>query len=258
MQRFWFNKTINMINPGKILILLILSMSESFLFGQPDCCNCANDQRLLFEPVLTGVQYLPRKTLGTQYFKDTWFTGDVICVNGEEVTSKEIAYNSYLDELIWRDASRLILVCLDKEPVTKFILHENNGNQIVFKHLHGISGNSAGSLDLFAQVLKEDSVAVYVTRRIELDERIETEVQGVIIRNDKLMDAPPVYILEFREHRFLILNKLKAKSFYDLFPDHSTEIKLLLKQHHSSLKTEQDLLKIIRLLENSKISLFSP
>jgi hypothetical protein len=247
-----------MIHPERMLVFLVLFMTENIVYGQPDCCNHTNDQHLLFEPVLTGKNFQPHKTIGNQYFKNTWYLGDVFLVNGEVVTNRELAYNGYLDELIWKEVSKLSLVCLDKESITKFILYENNRNQrFVFRHLQGTLENQAGSLDLFAQVIKDDSVEVYATRRIELDEKIEIEVEGVTIRNDKIINSAPVYILELPEHRFLILNKLNRKSFYNLFPEHQAEIKLFLNQHHASLKTENDLLKIIRLLESNKNSVFS-
>jgi hypothetical protein len=243
-----------MINSCRILIFFIIQWPISWLYGQDDCCDPKVDQRLLFEARLSGDQYQLRKTLGTQLFRDSWFRGDIILTSGEAVTGINLAYNGYLDDLLFADPGKGSLIRLDREQILKFVLYDPNKNQsFVFKHLQGSIGNGARSLDLFARELKEDSITLHVTQRFMPDEKIDQDVNGIMIKTTKVKEAIPVYLIGLSEHRFLAMNKLNKRSLYNVFPEHQEALKSLLNQHHMSLLNEHDLVKIIQLMENSQI-----
>jgi hypothetical protein len=230
----------------RFIIIFLFQWPVFLLFGQDGMRNSTVDQRSLFEAALTGQPCQIEKTVGSQFFRDGWFNGDIILTSGDTVRDKQIGYNGYQDELIWRMLSNMSLIRVDKDQVNRFILH-NNQQPIIFRHLHGtISGNR--QIDFYAQILVEDTISLYVTRNIQLVDKVEEKAGGIIIYNDRIEPAPPVYYISMPHKFFLVLRYLRNKKLYDTFPDNKEAIKTIMIQHHQTLRKENDLIQIVQLL----------
>jgi hypothetical protein len=208
----------------------------------------------MFEARLTGERYQVRNTMGTQLFMDAWFKGDVFLVSGEMVHDEDLAYNGYLDELIWKSPGNSSLVCLDKEQVSGFALkNADRKYSYMFKHLHGNIENESKSFDGYACELKKGSVALYAIRRIISDDKIEKEVNGVIINVDKVIEVPSVYLIVLPDQKLLLLSRISRRSLYNIFPEHQEMMKTLFNQQNVTLNTENDLIECIQLLESNQV-----
>ncbi len=235
----------------RFIILLLFQWPVFLLFGQDDMHNCTVDQRSLFEAALTGQPCQIEKTVGSQFFRDSWFKGDIILTSGDTVRDKQIGYNGYQDELIWRMSSNMSMIRVDKEQVDRFILHTNQ-QPVIFRHLQGtISGHR--KIDFFAQILVEDTISLLVTRNIQLVEKVEEKAGGIIIYIDRIEPAPPVYYICMPQNKFLVMRYLKKKKLYDTFPDNKEAIRTILMQHHQTLRKENDLLQIVQLLNKYEV-----
>jgi hypothetical protein len=237
----------------RILILLILLMPNKWIFSQEDCCNLPVDQSALFESRLSGERYLARNTIGTQLFMDTWFKGDVFLVSGEKVIYKDLAYNGYLDMLICKNPGKSGLVCLDKEQVSGFTLKNADRKQsFVFKHLQGNIENEGKSFDGYVCELRVGSIALFAIHRIRSEGKIEKKVNGVIINVEKVIEAHPVYLIGLPDKKLFLLSKISRRSFYNIFPEHKEMMKTLFDQQNVTLKTENDLIGCIQLIESNQ------
>jgi hypothetical protein len=230
----------------RFIFVLLLQWPLLLLFSQDEICSRTVDQRSLFEAALTGQPCQIKKTIGSQLFRDSWFTGDIILTSGDTVRDKQIGYNGYQDELIWRMLN-MSLTRVDKKQVDRFILYSNNKQPLIFRHLHGtIPGNR--QIDFFAQILVEDTISLYVTRNIQLVDKAEQEAGGAIIYIGRIEPAPPVYYIGLPHNEFLVMRYLKKKLLYDTFSKNKEALRTLMIQHHQTLRKENDLLQIVQLL----------
>jgi hypothetical protein len=220
------------------------------LFGQKNIYNQTVFQHSLFEAPLTGQPYQMEKTIGSQLFPEGWFTGDIILVSGDTVRNKQIAYNGYHDELIWK-RSNMSLIRLDKEQVERFIIHDNN-QPLVFRHLRGTTTENR-QIDFFAQMLVEDTISLFVARNIQIVDKVEQKAGGIIIYIDRIEPAPPVYYFGFPHDKFVVMRSLRKKTMYDTFPDHKEAIRTLMIQHHLTFRDENDLLQVVLLLNKYNV-----
>ena len=236
----------------KFIIILLLQWPISLASGQRDPCIKIVDQRSLFEVALTGQSYQMERTIGSQLFMDGSFKGDIILASGDTVRNKLIGYNGFLDELIWTMPDNMSLIRVDKEHVDKFILYNINDQQnVVFRLLHRTTtGNK--QIDFFAQILLEDTLSLYATRNSEVVDKIEKKTGNIITFIDRIEPVPPVYYIGLPDNKFLIIN-LRKKSLYNTLPDSKEAIKTLLIQHHQPLRNENDLIRVVKLLNENGI-----
>lgn len=237
---------------NRILIMLILLGPLLFVSGQGDQCNCRVDQHQIFEAVLTGQAFQMKKTSGNQLFRDGSFRGDIILVTGDTVRDKQIGYNSYEDELIWTMPVTSRMIKVDKEQVEKFILNNTDDEDpVAFGHLQGTTAGDR-KIDLFAQVLLEDSISLYATHTIQFVEKIEHNDGSVITLVDKIEPISPVYYIRLPD-KYLEVKHLRKKYLYIALPDYKDAIKALLIRQHQPLRKERDLIRIVQLFNKYRI-----
>lgn len=238
---------------NRILIMLILLGPLIFVSGQSDQCNCRMDQNSLFEAKLTGQAFQMKKTSGNQLFKDGSFSGDIILITGDTVRDKQIGYNSYEDELIWTMPVTSRMIKVDKEQVEKFILNNTDDEiPVSFRHLQGTTAGER-QIDLFARVLLEDSISLYVTHTIQFVEKIEHNDGSVITLVDKIEPISPVYYMGLPRNKYIEVKHLRKKYIYVALPEYKDTIKALLIRHHQTLRKERDLIRIVQLFNKYRI-----
>jgi hypothetical protein len=211
------------------------------------------DQHSLFEAVLTGQAFQMKKTSGNQLFRDGSFSGDIILITGDTVRDKQIGYNSYEDELIWTMPVTSRMIKVDKEQVEKFILNNtDNEISVAFRHLQGTTTGDR-KIDLFAQILLEDSISLYATHTIKFVEKIEHNDGSVITLVDKIEPISPVYYIGLPGNNYVEVKHLRKKYIYTALPDYKDAIKSLLIRHHQTLRKERDLIRIVQLFNKYRI-----
>jgi hypothetical protein len=109
------------------------------------------------------------------------------------------------------------------------------------------------NIDLFARVLSENRLSLYVTYPVQCIEKIEQESQGKITHIEKLAPSKPCYYIGLQDKEYVALNRLGKKSLYRAFPGFEQEIKVLLSRYHQPLKNENDLVRIVELMNMSEI-----
>jgi hypothetical protein len=237
----------------RFIIILLLHLPMMLLSGQDSLCNCTVDQRSLFETVLTGRHFQMKRTSGNQLFRDGSFRGDIILASGDTVSDKLISYNGYEDELIWTMSGNMNMIKVDKEQVDKFVIHTDDGNPpVTFKHLQGtIAGNR--QINLYAQILFEDTISLYATHNFYLVEKVERETGGKINYIDRIEPSPTICYIRLKDNKYLVLRYFRKNSLYNIFPDYKEEIRALMNRHHQPLRNENDLVAIVRLLNENSI-----
>jgi hypothetical protein len=231
-----------------ILLIHLLAVN---VFGQHKILPVHPNR--LFEAPLTGESCQLKRTIGSQLFHDDWFTGDVILISGDTVSNKEIGYNAYTDEILWRPV-KTVQIRLDREQIDRFCIYDRKNNGVFsFCHLQGILLPENRNIDLFARILSENKLSLFVTYPVECIEKIEQQSQGKIIYIEKLEDSKPCYYIGLTDKKYVALNGLRKKSLYRAFPDYEKEIKSLLNQYHLPLRNENDLIRIVELLNQSEI-----
>jgi hypothetical protein len=237
----------------RFIIVLLLYLPIVSLSGQDTLCNCTVDQRSLFETVLTGRDFQMKRTSGNQLFRDGSFRGDIVLASGDTVKDKLISYNGYEDELIWTMSGNMNLIKVDKEQVDKFVLHTDDGNPpVTFKHLQGtIAGNR--QINFYAQILFEDKISLYATHNFYIVEKVERETGGKINYIDRIEPSPTICYIGLKDNKYLVIRYFRKNSLYSLFPDYQEEIRALMNRHHQPLRNVNDLVAIIRLLNENNI-----
>jgi hypothetical protein len=119
--------------------------------------------------------------------------------------------------------------------------------------LRGIQKPGISNIDFFARVLLENKLSLFVTCRVECAEKNEQEAQGKITYIEKLEPAKPCYYFRWTNHEYVALNRLRKKSLYGAFPGFEEEMKALLNQFRLPLKNEDDLVRIVELMNKYEI-----
>lgn len=227
--------------------LLFLMMSIS-INAQSNLITKSYDEDTIFSPKLTGeVFYENKQYVGEQYFISDWVKGDILLKTGSIVYNKSIKYNGLFDEVIWLNTSNFSKYKLDKSFITDFWLKKIQGDTIHFKRINADETNGNHPTDIFVQVGIEGKVSLYIQHKI----RIVSE--DYMYHNDKLfyynnIANRPLYFIRLPSTGLTCLNRIHKRTFLKLFPEQRKRIGKLLKDHHLNFKTENDLIKVIGLL----------
>ncbi len=233
-----------------VMFLMLLLTSNSILYSQ----ESFSDQLVLdsiFEPKLTGEAYIAKAgMIGRQFFNDEWAESDIKLTTGEKVSNKLLKYNGYLDEIVWLTPENFKQVKLDKYAIDEFVLKNYFGNSLRFKRINIKQMFISDSTDIFAEVVIESNVSLYIFRKIGIAGTITKDSKGGFYSFDQLESAP-VYYLKLTNSGYANLQRLNRRSLLHLFPEQKTAIKKLLRQNHQQLKTESDLVEVVNLLNKS-------
>jgi hypothetical protein len=198
---------------------------------------------------LTGETWFEQKGYkGEQFFNKTWMLSDIILTTGETVYGVEVKYNGFLDELIWVNPTLNQQFKLDKQLIKEFSLKTKQGQLTHFKRLKIIKpGSTNRQSDLFAEVEVEGKISIYIQRKISVVNTDYITIDG-IPSQEEIIKPTPQYFLKFLSSDFMQLEKIKLKLLMQLLPTQKQQIDLVMRKNNLKLKTEQDLVKLIKLL----------
>jgi hypothetical protein len=204
----------------------------------------------LFSTKLTGETYLEyRGYNGNQYYYTDWVDSDILLSTGEKVFNKKLKYNGLLDEVIWLNTSIPGLFQLDKEFICDFWLKRSTDKPNHFKLMNVNDTIKNHKSDIFAEVIVEGKVSLYIHRQISV-----VDVQS-IMRDNKLYPyktiAPtPIYYIKLPTNKFTKLIKLSRISILKVFPDQKKKIRKLIRENHLDMRTENGLKEMIELMND--------
>lgn len=231
------------------IVLLFLLLAEITIIGYSQ--NLLSDQLSLdsiFEPKLPGQSFIAKSgLLGSQYYNDDWVESDLLLVSGEKVFNKLLKYNGFIDEVIWLTPENFKQVKIDKFAINEFVLKSYLGKSVCFKRINTKQPFLSDSTDIFAEVILESRLSLYIYRKMAIAGSVSKDNKGVNYTYNEI-EPTPVYYLKLTNNRFINLQRLKRRALWNLFPEQKTEIRKLLRQNHQSLSNEDDLLKIVNLL----------
>jgi hypothetical protein len=204
----------------------------------------------LFEPKLCGETFHKIKnTLGKQYYNEDWFLSDITLSNGEKVLHKTIKYNGYLDEVIWLTPDSFKQVELDKKSIAEFYFKNLNGKAVRFKRITTKLNPIADSTDIFVEVLYENRISLYAYRKIVNEGSVSVIQDGSHFSYDYLVPRT-VYWLTLTNKNTLSFTKPTRRSFLKGLPTAFRDtVKVILRQNHLSIRSEDDLVKVLKLLK---------
>lgn len=232
------------------MFLMLLLTSNSILYSQ----ESLSDQLVLdsiFEPKLTGEAFTIKSgMIGRQFFNDEWADSDILLSTGEKVSNKLLKYNGYLDEVVWLTPEFFKQVKIDKFAIDEFVFKNYFGKSIRFKRINIKQMFISDSTDIFAEIVIESNLSLYIFRKIGIAGTVNKDSKGGIYSFDQLESAP-VYYLKLTNNGYANLQRLNRRSLLHLFPEQKTAIKKLLSQNRQQLKTESDLVEIVNLLNKS-------
>ena len=233
-----------------VMFLMLLLTSNSILYSQ----ESFSDQLLLdsiFEPKLTGEAFTAKVgMIGSQFFNDEWAESDILLTTGEKVSNKLLKYNGYLDEVVWLTPEFFKQVKIDKFAIDEFVFKNYFGKSIRFKRINIKRMFTSDSTDIFAEVVIESNLSLYIFRKIGIEGTVTKDSKGGNYSFDQL-EAVPVYYLKLKNKGFATLQRLNRRALLHLFPEQKTAIRKLLRQNHQRLKTESNLIEVINLLNKS-------
>ena len=238
----------------KTMLLLLLAFAGNSIIYCQDILSDQNALDSIFEPKLTGEAYFAKSGLvGSQFFNDEWAESDLLLKTGETVFNKLLRYNGLTDEVIWLTPENFKQVKLDKFAIDKFVLKNYHGKQVYFKRINTKQPLISDSTDIFAEVGIEGNLSLYIHRKIEIVGSVNMDNKGANYTYE-VIDPAPKYYLKLSSNRYISFPRINRRLFLKLFPEQKQAIRKLLRQNHQSLETENDLFKVVALLNKESFN----
>jgi hypothetical protein len=206
----------------------------------------------LFEQKLAGqkIHIYPVNVIGSYFLNDEWKRGDIHLITGNWVKNKQLKYNSLRDELIWLRPMDYSMILLEKEQILEFYINMNGIKECLhFKKLDLIRTDSTKK---FYQVLYEGRYGLYCYRRVINVEDAAMKVDYTTYSIPILKKAP-VYIILYNSCELITLEKINNRALLKRFPQDKNILKNLLRDKHLHLKTEEDLITVVKAIEEKKL-----
>lgn len=232
-----------------LIFFLMIHISGSYAQKRADEVMAGTDG--YFEQGLAGRVTMPgRRQIGNQHYpSEEWLKGDVAFSTGVEVKGNLLRYNGYMDELFWLYEGDYQQILLDKYMIAEFFLYPLwAGRKLHFRRIGIHAPLLIGKYEIFAEVLYDGNVELYVYRRI-----IETG-RGDYRVGDKLvggMNIKPAHLYIFRmpDNTVRIAQRLRRSDILNLFPEYRIEFRRLLRENRIRPRNEEELVEAATLLE---------
>jgi hypothetical protein len=206
----------------------------------------------LFEQKLAGqkIHLYPVNIIGSYFLNDEWGSGDIHLITGNWVKNKQLKYNSFTDELIWLRPLDYSMILLEKEQILEFnIKVTGNQKSMQFKKM---DLNRTDSTKKFYQVLYEGRYDLYCNRRV-INVEDATRKVDYATYSIPILKKAPVYIILSRSGELMTLEKINNRALLKSYPHDKDILKNLLRDKHLHLKTEEDLITVVKAIEENNL-----
>jgi hypothetical protein len=235
-----------------VSIFLLLFVQNQIFCQLKSLPKTINDKQdlFLFEAKLSGEVVVPDNLyVGSPYFINDWSKGEVTLRTGQVIHNKFLKYNGLTDDLIWHNDSTFLEVRLDKNLISEFVLLESNESvKYLFKKIRVPSIIGKDTIEAFAQVLAQSNlVNLYKIRRVIIEGNIAEGQSGHILVK-KSLSPDPYYFLAIKGKKGIKAGKISRKLLISAFPANAEKIKSVLIEHKNKLKTDEELVQMVKLL----------
>jgi hypothetical protein len=210
--------------------------------------NLTHDE--MYQPRLVG-ERVPFEYVGNpdQLHLRSWFPGEIMLVDGQTRKVSALRYNAFRDELVWLSDNDQ-LVRIEKNRIEGFrIFNSLSGDTLHFEKLQVRVPLRREPITIFAEVLRDGDVSVYVYRNIKSGGR-EVIRDGNTAFERRVYADDYVYYLVFPDNEMVSFRNLRRNSLLRAFPDNRREIRQALRQHFFSFRfSEEALVRTIDVLE---------
>jgi hypothetical protein len=205
-----------------------------------------------FEQGLSGrIDLPPHRPIGNQHYPvEEWITGDVLLETGITAERNLLRYNGHLDELFWLHEGDYQQVLVDKKMVREFLLYPpGSAEPKRFRRIEVNSPVLIGKDEIFGELLHEGDISVYSYRRIiekgRGDYRVGNRLYGGII-----IEPSHLYIFILPDGTAQVTRKIRRRRILDMFPEHRTEIRDLLRKNRIRPRNEKELIIAAEILNS--------
>lgn len=221
----------------------MISLTGSIINGQ----NVNLDS--IFVPELSGEIYLKSTGIaGKQFYNDDWAESDIKLSTGELVFNKLLKYNELLDEVIWLQAEIPRQIKLEKHFIDEFCFRNDKGESVRFRRIQIKLPQMTDTADIFVEVLSEKTASLYVFRNVRINGNIKSVEDGVLYSYDTVMPQP-VYILKLPRGITVTFKRIRRSALLKALPEeYKTAVKKIIQQNYLSVRSENDLIKLVRLI----------
>lgn len=219
---------------NKLLFFCIIIFSSFYAFAQDQSCNCQYynvDDEVMSEKLLGKAL----KQDDYIYPKNDAFgmasIGEIELNSGEIVNNKIIRYDGLTDQLILSGKEK---IAVDKETIKGFYLNQvKTASKLRFTKIKRSYTN-----DIFMQVLVDDSIKLYVYRKL------------IRKASSNELSTSYTYYIEKQSKTFYPMFQISKRSLLDCFPEKQDIVKSALRKNAVKIKTEDDLIKAVKLIND--------
>lgn len=227
----------------RAFLYLIITFSGLLIYGQTSYLDS------IFAPKLSGEIYQKKSGIvGKQFYNDDWEESDIKLSTGEIAVNKFLKYNELEDEVIWLQGDISRQIKLEKHLIDEFCFKNYKGGSVTFKRIHIRLPQMMDSTDIFVEILSERTASLYVFRNVRINGNINS-VEGGILYSYVTIVPQPVYILKLPDGQTITFRRINRNILLNaLSKEYKTTVKKIVQQNYLSLRTEDDLIKLVRLL----------
>ncbi|HNW49922.1 MAG TPA: hypothetical protein PKH79_02500 [Prolixibacteraceae bacterium] len=225
----------NIIIPGIfVLILLIFSYGASAALTAPQ------------ETVkLVGKYYaLPMGLEGSPYLFDDWLSGTIFLKNGKVARDTRIRLDIVTDELLFYHETLKRVFVVDKATIDSFVVNPGRSDSMSFVKYSGEPIRFKLDSNSYIQML-------YDGKRMDFFIRHKADIVKATESNskNKVFSRTFFYVTVNGKTEEI---KPRMRSFYSVFPQKKKEIRRLVSEYKLKRSTRENMVSLIKLLDQSK------
>ncbi|KPL14540.1 MAG: hypothetical protein AMS23_06245 [Bacteroides sp. SM1_62] len=189
---------------------------------------------------IMGQLYHPprHQARGTPFLNDDWMAGMLIFKDLDTVMISSMNYNAYLDEVVYLNKVLNKYIVIDYQYIQEFMLIPGQGKPALKFRCQDPDHNIRSK---YIQVLLADSVSLFAVRKVDF---VEDEGYPPSAHPDYYHPVS-IYYVE-KQDSSMVRIKLTKGQLINVFPDRKKAISRFIRQNHSNLSNEPDLVEVIR------------
>jgi hypothetical protein len=98
----------------------------------------------------------------------------------------------------------------------------------------------------------EGKTSLYIQRKISVVKEENIYKDGLLYLLISISETP-LYYIKLPSNHYSVLEKIRRRSFIKLFPEQKKAILKLIRTNHLNLKSEDDLIKTIELMNEKEV-----
>lgn len=231
-------------------VILILVLANLNVYCQTKDIFKIIDE--LNEPLLYGeIVSDQERTKGNQFLFESWTVGNVTLVDGSVAKNRMLNYNGYTDQLHLFNTVTLKNIVLEKSAIHEFsLLNKAINDTLFFRSIDAKVPYSGKQEKVFVQVLQQGRFTLLAFRQV-VETGKETFQQSNKVTEIKVVKPKTKFFIQFPDKSVVPFSPTGKSSVKTTFIDENETVKKLIKDNKLRLKRENDLIKLIQLLNEN-------